>query len=144
MERLLDSITRIYQSSKRYRAEKAELPLLPYHQLYVRQLCLTPGCSQDALARSIGVSKSNAARQLAVLERDGFVTRTPDPEDRRALRLFPTEKALALFPAIEGLMAEWEGRLLREFSREERAQLAALLKKAAWCADLLFDEGGEE
>ena len=85
--------------------------------------------------------KSSAARHLAALEQSGYVTRATDPEDRRILRVTPTEKALAIFPQEEALMEEWEQRLLEDFTPEERTALAALLERAARKAAALT--GGE-
>ena len=57
METLLDFLTKLYQSSKRYR-EKLDCPLSAFQQLYVCQACRSPGSSQDAIARRLCVSKS--------------------------------------------------------------------------------------
>ena len=140
METLLDFLTKLYQSSKRYR-ERLDCPLSAFQQLDVCQACRSPGSSQDAIARRLCVSKSSAARHLAALEQSGYVTRATDPEDRRILRVTPTEKALAIFPQEEALMEEWEQRLLEDFTPEERTALAALLERAARKAAALT--GGE-
>ena len=71
---------------------------------YIIQICRHPGISQEELARAICVNKSNVARQLAVLEADGLLTRTPDPEDRRVMQVFPTEKMEALLPCVREVM----------------------------------------
>lgn len=95
---------------------------------YIIQICRHPGISQEELARAICVNKSNVARQLAVLEADGLLTRTPDPEDRRVMQVFPTEKMEALLPCVREVMGDWNSCLLADFSEEDREKLIAMLE----------------
>ncbi len=95
---------------------------------YIIQICRHPGISQEELARAICVNKSNVARQLAVLEADGLLTRTPDPEDRRVMQVFPTEKMEALLPCVREVMGDWNSCLLANFSEEDREKLIAMLE----------------
>ena len=62
----------------------AEYGLAGHHHTYIRAVCENPGISQDALAKRNFINKSNVARQAAILEEDGFVTRTPSAQDKRA------------------------------------------------------------
>ena len=50
------------------------------------RICRQPGWTQEELARDLNVHKSSVTRTLAALENGGWITRAPDPEDRRALR----------------------------------------------------------
>lgn len=95
---------------------------------YIIQICRHPGISQEELARAICVNKSNVARQLAVLEADGLLTRTPDPEDRRVMQVFPTEKMEALLPCVREVMGDWNSCLLADFSEKDREKLIAMLE----------------
>ena len=95
---------------------------------YIIQICRHPGISQEELARAICVNKSNVARQLAVLEANGLLTRTPDPEDRRVMQVFPTEKMEALLPCVREVMGDWNSCLLADFSEEDREKLIAMLE----------------
>ena len=95
---------------------------------YIIQICRHPGISQEELARAICVNKSNVALQLAVLEADGLLTRTPDPEDRRVMQVFPTEKMEALLPCVREVMGDWNSCLLADFSEEDREKLIAMLE----------------
>lgn len=88
-----------------------------------------PGSSQDQLARGMWFDKSTIARQLELLEKMGFVTRTPSQTDKRVLCVYPTEKLLAFQPGLKAAMEEWERNLLEALSPEEQAQLNTLLAK---------------
>ncbi len=56
-------------------------------------------------AKSLSI-KSNVARQLAQLEQKGFITRQNDEKDARRLRIFPTDKALAIEAEIRSILAD--------------------------------------
>jgi DNA-binding MarR family transcriptional regulator len=81
------------------------------------------------LAMILGVDLSTVSRQVATIERRGFVDRTVDPSDRRAavVRLSgPGEQVL------EQLRAAARGRLteiLAEWTDEERSELARALSR---------------
>ena len=55
-----------------------------------------PGMSQQDLANKLFVGRSNMTMLLPQMEKRGLVERRPDPEDKRALRLFLTEEGRAL------------------------------------------------
>lgn len=98
------------------------------HARFLIEICRSPGISQDGLTQLIGFDKSNVARQAALLEEQGFLTRRAG-EDKRVLRLYPTEKTLALLPGLQDAMDIWEQDLLRNLTPEERTLFAALLTK---------------
>jgi len=109
MPALMGQLNAIARCSNQYRNEKLEpLGLKSVHASYILHICADPGISQEQLARRIYINKSNVARQLATLEENGFVQRTPCPSDRRILRLYPTEKALQVLPEIKRILTEWE------------------------------------
>jgi DNA-binding MarR family transcriptional regulator len=78
------------------------------------------------LATRVGVDASVVSRQLAVLERAGYVERHPDPRDGRAHLLRVTRAGADALEAARGLRSEWA---LAAFSRwdETDAQLLAEL-----------------
>ena len=67
---------------------------------------------------------------LARLEAKGFVTCTPDPDDRRCKRVAETAKAGQCHLAIHETFRELEQQTLRGFTPEEIASLLALLDRA--------------
>lgn len=95
---------------------------------YILLICRYPGITQEELARSVCVNKSNVTRQLAALEGEGYVTRCPDEEDKRLMRVFPTEKMEALLPHVQEVMGEWNSLLLQGFSEEELDKLVSMLE----------------
>lgn len=129
MRRIMKYINRINRSTGIvYNQRLREFGINHCQHPYIIQICRHPGISQEELARAICVNKSNVARQLAVLEADGLLTRTPDPEDRRVMQVFPTEKMEALLPCVREVMGDWNSCLLADFSEEDREKLIAMLE----------------
>ncbi len=57
--------------------------------------------AQEQLVAQLDVSKPAISRTLNSLETKGYVTRHPDPDDKRAHRIRLTEQALEIGPAVE-------------------------------------------
>lgn len=130
MSQIARNITGLARYSFQYLNSQLEpLGLKGRHASYLTEICQEPGISQDTLAQRICVSKSNVARQLAVLEDEGFISRIPCREDKRVLQLYPTDKALTLLPKILTAFTAWEELLTRELNEEEKEVIAALLSR---------------
>lgn len=137
MPTLMHHITDIARCAAQFRAEElAPLELKACHASYIAAICQSPGITQDHLARTLFINKSNVARQLVILEEGGFVERRPCPEDKRAMQVFPTEKAKAVLPQIMEIFRSWEDFVAEDLSQEERRQLVSMLgKMKARCAE---------
>ena len=130
MPDLMHHVTDIARCAALYRQEElASLGLKSCHASYLAAICERPGITQDQLARRIFINKSNVARQLVILEEDGFVERRPAPGDKRAIQVFPTEKAREAMPEIVRIFRIWESFVAQDLSEEERALLVSMLEK---------------
>ncbi len=56
---------------------------------------------QEQLVEQLDISKPAVSRALDSLETKGYVTRQPDPDDKRAHRIRLTDKAREIGPAVE-------------------------------------------
>lgn len=130
MPDLMHHVTDIARCAALYRQEElACLGLKSCHASYLDAICACPGITQDQLARRIFINKSNVARQLVVLEEDGFVERRPSPGDKRAVQVFPTQKAYDSMPEIVRIFRSWESFVAQDLSEDERKSLVAMLEK---------------
>ena len=130
MSQIIRDITEVARCGAQYRADQlCPMGLKGCHASYLTQICAEPGISQDGLARRICINKSNVARQAAVLEEEGFITRRPSASDKRVLELYPTEKALAALPRIQEVLNRWDSCITADLTPEEKQQLAVLLSK---------------
>ncbi len=120
----------LWRCANLYRtAQYAALGIGSYQDSYLLHICREPGIPQDRLAEVIYVNKSNVARQLASLEEKGFITRTPDPQDRRSLLVYPTQKATDALPAIHKVHRAWNEMVLEGFGEEERRLVADFARR---------------
>ncbi|MBT8768508.1 MarR family winged helix-turn-helix transcriptional regulator [Pseudomonas boanensis] len=87
------------------------------------------GCRQIELADRLEVKPITLARLIDQLEQFGLVERRPDPEDRRAYRLFLLPKAKQELRAIEKVSAITHGIALHDLSEQEAAALTSALRK---------------
>lgn len=82
--------------------------------------------SVDLAARR-GVSKSVISRQVADLERLGFIGREPDPDDARASVIVPTNSGRKAARTGDAARRAYLERLLHGLPSDELARIAASL-----------------
>ena len=130
MSQIIRDITELTRCGAQYRLDQlSPMGLKACHASYLTEICACPGISQDGLARKICINKSNVARQAAVLEEEGFITRTPSPADKRVMELYPTQKALDLLPQIQSILTCWEDCITGDLTEEEKEQISVLLAR---------------
>ena len=132
-----------------YRDERFRpLGLNSRQSVLLLQVCRNPGITQDALSKAILIDKSNITRQMALLEEAGFVTRCPDEGDRRQIRVFPTDRAMALLPEIREGFRAWRAYLQEGLTDEELSAFCNVMDRiarraAAYCGRIVTSEGEE-
>jgi len=77
------------------------------------------------LARDEGVTAPTMTRLVSALERDGLVTRTPDPADRRSQLVAATERGREILVAGRARRVEALDRLLGRVPARDRRSLQA-------------------
>lgn len=130
MEALMKYISRTWRCAIMYKNDKLEQEgLNGYQHTYILKVCQNPGISQEQLAQMIYINKSNVTRQLALLEQNGFITRSTSEKDKRVMQVFPTQKALDIYPKVYDLMVEWNGYLIEDFTEEENKLLHSMMER---------------
>jgi len=86
-------------------------------------------CRLTTLAADLGVDLSVVSRQVAALEADGLVVRTPDPADRRASRVAATDAGLDLFHRNRAELRKKLRTLLAGWTEAERIEFARLMRR---------------
>ena len=141
MNQINKDITEITRCGVQYRSDAfAPMGLKACHGSYLQEICACPGISQEQLAKRICINKSNVARQAAALEEAGYIERKTCGNDKRVMRLYPTEKTLALLPEIDRIMLSWQQRLTQDLSEQERELLARMLQKVKQRASEYLEE----
>jgi len=85
------------------------------------------GLPMGALSKRMMVTAGNITRLVDQLELEGLVTRWPDPEDRRAVRVRLTERGRRQFRRMAAVHEAWIVELFGALSQGERDQLHSLL-----------------
>jgi DNA-binding MarR family transcriptional regulator len=81
------------------------------------------------VAQTLNVALSVASRQVAALERAGYVERDADPDDRRAHRVQTTEAGRKVLEESHRRMVHAFSRALEDWSPEEIAGLSESLER---------------
>ncbi|HEY4342824.1 MAG TPA: MarR family transcriptional regulator [Parvibaculum sp.] len=87
------------------------------------------GTRQNALAARLGIEGPSLVPQLDALEKAGYLTRRPDPADRRAKALYLTAQGKVLLKKIDPILDEIRQALLAEVSDAELATCFSVLEK---------------
>ncbi len=126
------SIYTIARCATLYRDKRMEPYGLTGCQLpYLPEICRSPGITQDQLAQILHVNRSSVTRQLALLEENGFIIRRRSTADRRAVEVYPTDKAQELLPVIRQVRQSWREKLFQDLEPEQQMLLEQLLDQLA-------------
>jgi DNA-binding MarR family transcriptional regulator len=115
----------------------AERPLLAAHGLsmwaYIAlsHLARQPAATQLALAHAMSYDKTRLIGLLDELERDGLITRKPDPADRRARTVDLTALGKKRHTAARADVRAMEDAFLGELSATEREDFRRVLARLA-------------
>lgn len=93
-----------------------------------------------ALAEMLGVDAPTVTRKIQQLERDGLVSRHPDPDDKRATQIALTTAGRRTLERLMKVRRAWLENLLREWSDADLASFATLLGRFS---EALESETGE-
>ena len=127
--------------SKRYDQRAKSLGLTRAQIQVLAYLVYHEGINQAGLAELIEIEPISLARLIDRMEQAGWVERRPDPRDRRAWRLYITDKAKPVFAEMIAIGAEVRGEALAGFSGPERDQVMELLMRVR---RNLSERGGED
>ncbi len=76
-----------------------------------------------------GISQRMLTLTLRGLERDGLVTREPDPDDGRATLIHLTARARTFRPVADEVLANLEARVAERLTKKEATALKRALTK---------------
>lgn len=92
-------------------------------------LLLDEGINQGGLAERLEVEPITAGRMIDRMQDAGLVERRADPADRRAWRLYLTERGREIIDRLQPLAIETSQLTLNGITDAEREQLLATLEK---------------
>jgi DNA-binding MarR family transcriptional regulator len=121
---LRDAIGRL---SRRLRAERTDSDLSLGQWAALRSLELHGPMTPSELAAHEKVQPPSMTRIVALLEEHGYVTRTPDPDDRRQVVVAATRAGRDLLAAERRRKDRWISQRLGTLTIDERSALGAAL-----------------
>ena len=141
--RALGDILSVGRCCKLYRARSlGDTELRPAQQMLLSHVCRRPGLAQEELISALYLDKTTVAHQLMKLEEQGYIRREAPAEDGRCRLVYPTDKALEVYPRIHEAFERFTDAILTGFSDEEQAQLEKLTARLRENAfQLLLTEG---
>lgn len=96
---------------------------------FLMELYKKDGVRQEDLSLNLKIDKGTTARAVKKLELEEFIVRVHDESDRRAYRIYLTEKAMKHKEDIYKVAKSWEENLTQKLTFEEKEIMLNLLKK---------------
>ncbi|MCA0249778.1 MAG: MarR family transcriptional regulator [Proteobacteria bacterium] len=103
-----------------------DIGLTRAHWLVLTRLYRRPGASQTELAVMLEIDRASAGRMLDRMEKNGWVERHADSEDRRINRLYLTDDARRAHKAMWAIAEATVDDALAPLSERERDQFTRL------------------
>lgn len=120
-----------YKDFQRYCEEK----LKPYNitnglYYYLIYIYKKPGSKLNEISKYLEVDKAHTTRAIQKLIDYGYVEKQIDEQDKKAFNIYPTEKCKEVMDRMVNLFSEWEEKMIKDFSNEEKEMMGNLFSKA--------------
>jgi DNA-binding MarR family transcriptional regulator len=98
------------------------------------------GISQEEISDHLKIDKATTAKSIERLEKEGYVKRDIDSKDKRAYKVFLTQKAFDVRPIICSVLKKWSAVLSEGLTEDEKSIALNLLGRMAKNAFLYVDK----
>lgn len=123
-------VSQMVRLHKSVLSEKMDKFGITYGQIgFIMQAVRHPGRTQDEISTVLSVDKGATARAVARLEKDGFIYREENPENRRQKLVYPAKKSLAVFEELRAVLLESNELMLTGLTHDERDVLFDLMTR---------------
>lgn len=97
--------------------------------MFLLELYRQDGRNQEELSDVLNIDKGTTARAIKKLEEQGFLIREKNRDDKRAYKVYLTDKSKDLKNDIYAIMSNWEEVITSNLDKEESENMIILLKK---------------
>lgn len=118
--RALDSISNI---------EFKDLKLSKGQFIYLVRICENPGMIQEQLVDMLKIDRATASRSIKNLEKNNFIYKTYNENNKKNKLLYPTEKGQKLYPFIIRENNHSNEVSLEGFNNKEIDELSKMLNR---------------
>lgn len=126
-KRYITKISRVAQRYENLVLKDIDLGTSEYECL--RQIRKHKGISQENLRSILNVDKAAVARMVANLERKGYLYRLPDEKDKRAKKLYSTDKAIDIKNAASSVESRFYEWLLEDIEEDDKKVFLKVLNE---------------
>jgi DNA-binding MarR family transcriptional regulator len=116
---------------RRWREVLSPWDLSPHQARALRVVCAREGTRPSDLAEALHIAPRSATEVADALEARGLVTRSPDPTDRRAVVLTPTDAGRRVQDEVAAARAADTRDLFARLDPADRAALSRILRSLA-------------
>ncbi|HWD56712.1 MAG TPA: MarR family transcriptional regulator [Stellaceae bacterium] len=124
---LVHDVARLY--GRRFDRNGRRLGLTRAQCRTMGYLARNEGINQAGLADLLEIRPMTLVRQIDRMQEAGWIERRPDPTDRRARRLFLTDKARPVLGRIWDVATETQDQVLAALTPDQAEQLIELLRR---------------
>ena len=125
--RTIGAITRTIQIDSNTHFK--ELGLNNNLYIYIIRACEKPGMFLGELADDVQIDRTTAFRTIKKLATLGYFELKKDAVNQKIKRVYPTEKAMDIYPQLHSYEQKQSDFLLSNLSTDEIAQLEHLMSK---------------
>jgi len=123
-------ISILYRHAKIYFQRRLEGTSLGHGQLPVLMYIIThENVTQHQINEYFLLDKGSTSNLISNLEKNGFITRSPDTGDKRSYIIDITEKTRTLIPGLEEILSGWTHILTDGFKEKEKEEALRLLNR---------------
>ncbi|WP_089284765.1 MarR family winged helix-turn-helix transcriptional regulator [Anaerovirgula multivorans] len=109
--------------------EFKEFKLARGQYLYLVRICENPGIIQERIAEMLKVDRTTASRSIKNLVSSGLIEKLIDCDNKKILKLYPTEKGKRLYPFLKREEEYSNKMALNGLTQEEQETILKLLYK---------------
>jgi len=95
----------------------------------LRFLEIKDGVNQESIRKYFHLDKGAIARNIRPPIKEGYINRKINPEDKRAYRIFLTNKGRKIMPDIKKAVKKWTDISTADFTAEEKETALSLLSR---------------
>lgn len=123
-------ISQIYRKGGAHLSKELSIYGIGQGQLmFLTQLYKKDGINQEELTEILKIDKGTTARAIKKLEEVNFVIRERDEFDRRAYKIYLTDKAKNIKTIIFDVLSDYDERLVSSLTEEEKEIFTKILKQ---------------
>ena len=124
--------------------ELAETEITASELLYLAQLYVRDGQTQEEMASEISVDRAATTRTIQAMEKKGLIRRASDSADKRAKNVYLTDKARSYEMRIREIQASWIEFITQDMNGDQSDLFAKQLEQMANRAkEIIIKQKGE-